>query len=472
MDKPYSRHQPAQSALKSIQSRRSVQLSICLILVATSNADLMAQYNGSFGDVKQVAGLEQSGHWDVPTYISDDGLTIFLSTTRGGTPPLSANSMDLYSATRPSVSEPFSVPVRQDLSRNGIGEQAQTLSADGLTTYYTIDRNAGNTNFQTWSATRDTIDGEWNVPARLDIANGFSTRTARISQDELTLYFAASEGRMSQSNLPELYKVERASPEDPFEQAEPLGLRGGNPTVSSDELAIIYNRGSNPVTEKSLIATRESKDDPFGEPVELNDFGLGSQLRGAVGWQVISPDWPADGSKLYYSGTSTPFDPGSYEIYEATWSVGDPILGDVTGEGFLTVKDLDHLTSEIRAGSTDTDFDLDESGSVDLADRDFWVTDVMSTSIGDANLDGKVSATDLNALALNWRATDATSWSQGDFTGDGIVNATDLNALALNWQSGVAATAASPAAVPEPSSLAMLLFGLCALFRHSGRLPS
>jgi hypothetical protein len=373
--------------------------------------------------------------------------------------------MDLYSATRASVSEPFSEPIRQEISRSGVGEQAQTLSADGLTTYYTIDRNVGNTNFQTWTATRETTHAEWNAPEQLDIASGFSTRTARISQDELTLYFAASEGRMSQSNLPQLYKAERANPEAPFEQPEPLGLNGGNPTVSSDELAIFYNRGSNPVTEKSLIAIRESKDDPFGEPVELKDFGLGSQLNGAVGWQVISPDWPADGSKLYYSGTSTPFDPGSYEIYEATWSVGDPIFGDVTGEGLLTVRDLDQLTSEIRAGSTDTKFDLDESGAVDSADRDFWVTDVMSTSIGDANLDGKVSATDLNALALNWRATDATSWSQGEFTGDGNVDAMDLNALALNWQSGIAA-AASPAAVPEPSSITLLLLGLCALARR------
>ena len=72
---------------------------------------------------------------------------------------------------------------------------------------------------------------------------------------------------------------------------------------------------------------------------------------------------------------------------------------------------------------------------------------------GDTNLDGRVNATDLNSLALNWRATDATSWGQGDFNGDGNVNATDLNELALNWRSGVT----QAAAVPEPSSAASLL---------------
>jgi hypothetical protein len=59
---------------------------------------------------------------------------------------------------------------------------------------------------------------------------------------------------------------------------------------------------------------------------------------------------------------------------------------------------------------------------------------------GDANLDGRVDATDLNRVGLNWRGTGKT-WTQGDFTGDGNVDAADLNVLALNWRRGVAAPA-------------------------------
>ena len=84
---------------------------------------------------------------------------------------------------------------------------------------------------------------------------------------------------------------------------------------------------------------------------------------------------------------------------------------------------------------------------------------------GDANLDGQVNATDLNALALNWRSTFA-AWSHGDFNGDSKVDALDLNTLALNWQHGVAAATAP--AVPEPSSITLLLLGLCALVRRAG----
>ena len=63
------------------------------------------------------------------------------------------------------------------------------------------------------------------------------------------------------------------------------------------------------------------------------------------------------------------------------------------------------------------------------------------TEYGDANLDGKVDAADLNIMALNWNKpliiTRAGHWRNGDFNGDNIVNAADLNLLALHWRFGV-----------------------------------
>ena len=50
---------------------------------------------------------------------------------------------------------------------------------------------------------------------------------------------------------------------------------------------------------------------------------------------------------------------------------------------------------------------------------------------------------------------------QGDLNGDGDVNVADLNILGVNWQTW---RDGMPAAVPEPSSVALLLAGLFGLF--------
>jgi hypothetical protein len=136
--------------------------------------------------------------------------------------------------------------------------------------------------------------------------------------------------------------------------------------------------------------------------------------------------------------------------------------GDFNGDGVVNVADLDALTVEVLAGTDNPQFDLDSNGIVDADDRIFWITDIKDTFLGDANLDGKVNAADLNTLALSWQSTAATSWSQGDFNGDGNVNASDLNGLALNWRNGVAA-AASASLVPEPTSITLLFFGFVSL---------
>ena len=76
---------------------------------------------------------------------------------------------------------------------------------------------------------------------------------------------------------------------------------------------------------------------------------------------------------------------------------------------------------------------------------------------GDANGDGKVDGSDVTILAGNWQygvtGTANATWEMGDFNGDGKVDGSDVTILAGNWQYGVATDAA---AVPEPSTLALL----------------
>lgn len=120
-------------------------------------------------------------------------------------------------------------------------------------------------------------------------------------------------------------------------------------------------------------------------------------------------------------------------------------------------------------------FDLNADTKVDRADLEGWLSAASQENglsqpylSGDADLNGSVNASDLNAMALNWQE-DVTTWSGGDFNGSGRVDAADLNELALNWQQSVPAAAA----VPEPSgwnlTLILLMTSLLAIGRQSDR---
>ena len=143
------------------------------------------------------------------------------------------------------------------------------------------------------------------------------------------------------------------------------------------------------------------------------------------------------------------------EFVEGTGEVPPTSTGDFDANGQLDTADVDALVAEIVAGTHDEVFDLTADSKVDRADLDQWLVAAGSRNFpsgtaypsGDANLDGKVNAADLNSLALSWRGNSA-AWSDGDFNADGVVDAADLNALALNWRTDVTAAGARTPRAP------------------------
>ena len=129
---------------------------------------------------------------------------------------------------------------------------------------------------------------------------------------------------------------------------------------------------------------------------------------------------------------------------------------DFDGSGACDFTDLNELLySGIASG--EAKYDLDGSGTVDLADRDAFLSEI-GRPLGDFSDDGRVTAADLNVVGGNWQKDGITSYADGDANGDGMINATDLNAVGSNWQAGVAQ--AATAAVPEPSAALLMLLAI------------
>lgn len=137
-------------------------------------------------------------------------------------------------------------------------------------------------------------------------------------------------------------------------------------------------------------------------------------------------------------------------------------------------NDLDMLMSSgaidqgVPVGASENDvFDFDGGGVIDRVDLLTWLGIAADKNglaqpyeIGDANLDGRVDASDLNAVGVSW-LTEGNVWTSGDFDGDGYVGIGDLNVLGIAWNSSV--EVAETTAVPEPCFglvyLLVILFG-------------
>ena len=190
------------------------------------------------------------------------------------------------------------------------------------------------------------------------------------------------------------------------------------------------------------VAEVFGQDGTIGFGMAINDDDDGDGRDGQLMWASTSP-------ALWNDATEFPF-----------VKLLPPPEGadcDLDGNGFCDVADLNDLQSAL--GSNDSTYDLDGSGTVDAADTNSWLDLAGNENVGqpyvrgDADLNGRVDAQDLNALGTNWQSSDMPQWQDGNFNGDPIVNAQDLNEIGQNWQSGVAA---ATAAVPEPAGMALL----------------
>jgi hypothetical protein len=110
-------------------------------------------------------------------------------------------------------------------------------------------------------------------------------------------------------------------------------------------------------------------------------------------------------------------------------------LGDVDGDGFVDLNDLNLVLA--RFGSNDCATDIDKNGQVDSDDVDALLC-VFGTSdpFGDVDRDGDVDFSDLSLLlgAVTTPPLDCRADVEGDINGDGVVDGDgdiDLSDLAV-----------------------------------------
>ncbi len=126
---------------------------------------------------------------------------------------------------------------------------------------------------------------------------------------------------------------------------------------------------------------------------------------------------------------------------------------DATG-GALSKGGWESLTS----ATAGTDYTLAYQTFGDLNTYTLLTVNPAGPEGGDADCNGQVDVSDLGILATNYGDDRGLGWEDGDFNADGVVDVSDLGILATYYGAGTAVQA-----VPEPSTLSLLLLGTLTL---------
>ena len=103
---------------------------------------------------------------------------------------------------------------------------------------------------------------------------------------------------------------------------------------------------------------------------------------------------------------------------------------DLNGDGTIGIEDVDIVCRAIANGKFNDDGDLNHDGNVDSHDLELLVRDLLGSSAGDTNLDGRFDSSDLVSVFQNGEYEDSipnnSAWSTGDWNCDGEFTTSDL----------------------------------------------
>ena len=259
-------------------------------------------------------------------HISTDGLSLFFASKRPG----GLGDEDLWVTTRKTKDDPWGTPVNLGSMINSSAYEGDPCtSVDGLELYFVSGRLGGSGTWDIWVTRRKTKDDPWNAPVNLgpSVNSPLKESCPSISADGLELYFNDYWGpRPGGMGATDIYVTTRKTKDDPWGTPVNLGppvnsvAHEWDPDISADGLSLYFSsqRGPGLGGAGFWVTTRKTKDDPWGDPVNLGPL-VNSQ------YDAFNPDISSDGSTLYFI-TDRPESVSwsySYNIWQVVLEKGD-----------------------------------------------------------------------------------------------------------------------------------------------------
>ena len=305
-----------------------------------------------------------------------------------------------------------------------------SISADGLTLYFSSNRAGGSGGYDLWYTTRATKNDDWDPAVNLGQPpnSRYSYWDPSISSDGLTLYFSDGHsptfGNLSPGGLGgqgDIWMVTRASLNDVW--GEPINLGPAvnsqhaiHPSISSDGLSLYLqsHRTGHLGHCDIMVTTRESNSDLFGSPVFLKNVNTNGPE-----W---TPDISADGLTLFFMRN-----PGPPDIWASTRrSIDDDFGSPIRLLQQVNMPGYDNGIPNLSADGSTLYFLSNRPGG--FGGWDLWQVSI--EPIVDFNVDGIVDSIDMSMMVDFWGTDEPLYDIAPPPFGDGIVNVQDLVVLA------------------------------------------
>ena len=399
-------------------------------------------------------------------------------------------SLEIWEGRTDQYDDEYLVDVRD--TATGSGDPRGGSYGTNVETWAQFDESGGDF----WPERVGGLTGQLNGMATWEIRNaaGWDDRDSWIDEDSDGTVGIGHDGGytiMMALNIYETNSYNSVWNGDPIEAKDDTPILNGSTSL--------FNAGATDGEEpgKGLLWLDTARSGYEG-PVWVMDAGV-EMVAGNVAldaWQVHTFVYNGSDSKHYIDGVlAASGDAGETAMESlALWSTDggwhragnldfaeglfyDTVLSDADRAGlesYLASKwaigaepvDIDSLSAAIRAGATETRFDLNGDGAVNNSDRVHWVEETSKTYFGDSNLYGEFNTADFVAVFTFGEYEDAVAgnslWAEGDWDGNGDFDSGDfVTAFAAGGYE--AGPRAAVSAVPEPSSLLLFSLGMCAI---------
>ena len=313
-------------------------------------------------------------------------------------------------------------------------EICPSISVDGLQLYFTdwgVHRPGGYGDNDIWVTTRTTTDDPWGEPVNLGptVNTSYGEGAGSISADGLSLFLGS--GRPGGYGGPDIWVTTRETKDDPWGEPANLGPTVNSssdeiaPSISADSLQLYFSGWRKEFTRPGgygmadmWVTRRATIDDDWGEPVNLGPTVNSSD-------RDKGPSISADGLSLFFC-SHRPGGPGHWDLWLTTratkdngWSAPVNLGPNVNSSAW------DEFPSISADGST-LFFTSNRPGG--YGGYDLWQVSIVP--VVDFNGDGIVDCADMCIMIDHWQ-TDEPLCDIGPMPwGDGIVDVQDLVVLA------------------------------------------